>query len=143
METLNNTKPEDTENLLCPSYVAKPGAKLYGIINADGFIDYLKEPMEIDETFVKEANKGREPEKRFRFAGNCAKSGCKQWDGTSKECGLVDQIIDIIGNEESFQLQDCAIRSKCRWFSQRKGLACSQCNEVIRNIEMKIMGIEE
>ncbi|WP_052496451.1 hypothetical protein [Pedobacter lusitanus] len=123
---------------LCPGYTCKPGAKLYGIVNSGGFIDYLRVSMEIDEVFVQQASKGREPEKRFRFAGNCAKSGCKQWDGTAHECGLIDELITVVGNQEPEQLQDCPIREKCRWFAQRKGMACAQCNEVIRNIEMKL-----
>jgi hypothetical protein len=71
---------EDTNsnNLLCPSYVCKPDALLYGIVNSSGFIDYLKSTMEVTESFVEEASKGRAPEKRFRFAGNCANNGINQ-----------------------------------------------------------------
>ena len=128
----------DDESSYCPSYKVKPGAKLYGIVNKNGFINYLKSTLEINEDFISEAAKGRDPEKRFRFAGNCAKSGCKQWNSPEKECGLIDQIINIVANEEPAKLQFCPIRSKCRWFSQRKGLACAQCNKVIRNIETKM-----
>ena len=131
------------ENKLCPSYVPKPGAQLYGIVNASGFINYLNSTLEINETFIEEASKGRELDKRFRFAGNCAKSGCKQWDGQGKQCGLIDTIIQIIDNPEPQELAYCPIRSQCRWFAQRKGLACAQCNEVIRNIEMKMIEIQE
>lgn len=131
------------ENLLCPSYYAKPGAQLYGIVNGGGFIDYLQSTIEIDETFVTEAKKGRDPEKRFRFAGNCAKNGCKQWDSGGKECGLIDKVIEIVNNEEKSELQHCAIRSECRWFAQKQGLACAQCNEIIRNIETKALEAEE
>ena len=127
------------ENALCPSYVCKPGAQLYGIVNAEGKIDYLKYSLEIDETFVTIAHQGREPEKRFRFAGNCIKSGCKQWDGDSQRCGLIEKVIGLIGNAEAATLQPCAIRHSCRWFAQRQGLACAQCNEVIRNIETRFL----
>lgn len=137
MSIPDNTPNESNEQLLCPSYVCKPGAQLYGIVNKNGFIDYLKATMEINETFVQEASKGREPEKRFRFAGNCAKSGCKQWDQEGKQCGLIDQVIELFDHSIPDQLQDCPIRSRCRWFRQRKGLACAQCSEVIRNMEMK------
>lgn len=27
------------DNLLCPSYICKPGAELYGVVNASGFIN--------------------------------------------------------------------------------------------------------
>ncbi len=127
------------ENLLCPSYVCRPGVQLYGIVNSKGFIDYIKATIEIDETFVEEAHKGREPEKRFRFAGNCAKRGCKHWESNERECSLIDKLVEAIDNAESGILQPCPIREKCRWFRQRKGLACAQCNEVIRNIEVKVL----
>ena len=143
MKELNNKPEKDSENLLCPSYVCKPGAQLYGIVNSNGFIDYLKATLEVEETFVVEANKGRDPGKRFRFAGNCAKSGCKQWDGQGKQCGLIDTIIDIVDNPEPEDLQHCPIRSQCRWYKQRKGMACAQCNEVIRNIEMKMVDADK
>ncbi|QXP57165.1 hypothetical protein H0I25_05065 [Cellulophaga sp. HaHa_2_95] len=134
MKKSKNTKEE---NLLCPSYLAKPGAQLYGIINSDGYIDFLKQPIAVNETFIAQANEGRNPEKRFRFAGNCAKSGCKQWTG--KDCGLVGNIISIVANEVSKELQFCPIRTKCRWYAQEGEQACAQCNEVVRNIETKLV----
>lgn len=126
---------EKAETLLCPSYVAKPGAELYGIVNSSGLIDYLKATMEVSEAFMEEALKGREPEKRFRFAGNCAKSGCNHWNHGGGQCGLIDQVVEWIDNPVPETLQECPIRDRCRWFRQRAGLACAQCNEVIRNIE--------
>jgi hypothetical protein len=138
MRTNKAISAKNKENLVCPSYVCKPGAKLYGIINSKGIIDYLKEPIIIDDTFMVEAHKGREPEKRFRFAGNCVKSGCKQWDTSGHECGLINDVIDIIGNDTT-ELQHCSIRKKCRWYSQRGGHACAQCNEVIRNMEASLV----
>lgn len=133
---MNNHKDEAS---YCPSYIARPGAKLYGIVNNNGFINYLKDTIEVNEEFIIEASRGREPEKRFRFAGNCAKNGCKQWEKSQHECGLIDKIILIVNNAEIETLQNCPIRSKCRWFQQRKGLACAQCNEIIRNIEAKMV----
>lgn len=137
-DNLNNTD-SNSNSQLCPSYVCKPDALLYGVVNSNGFIDYLKATMEITESFVEEAYKGRAPEKRFRFAGNCAKNGCKQWDKGEQECGLIDKIIDIVDNPTAIELPYCPIRAKCRWFSQRGALACAQCSEVIRNIETKVL----
>jgi hypothetical protein len=128
-----------SQTALCPSYDCNSGAKLFGVVNSGGFIDYLKVTLEIDESFVSEAKKGREPEKRFRFAGNCAKSGCGHWNKADHQCGLIDKIIEAVGNSQNKVLQYCPIRSKCRWFLQRGGLACAQCNEVIRNIESQMM----
>ena len=133
---------KSNENLLCPSYYNKPGAQLFGIVNSSGFIDYLKTTIEIDETFVEEANKGRAPEKRFRFAGKCAKNGCNQWQKSNNQCGLVDSIIEVFDKKSTAKIPECAIREKCRWYAQRKETACINCNEVIRNIEMKMLAIE-
>lgn len=127
------------ENLLCPSFICNPGAQLYGIVNREGFTDYLRITMYIDEKFVGIARQGREPEKRFRFAGKCIQSGCKQWNAEGNACGLVDNIIDLVQNIEQEELQPCPIRKECRWFAQRKGLACAQCSEVIRNIETSML----
>ncbi|NMM49826.1 hypothetical protein [Marinigracilibium pacificum] len=122
--------------------MAKPGAKLFGIVNTNGFIDYLKATIEIDETFVEEAAKGRPPEQRFRFAGNCAKNGCKQWNGKKGACGLIDNIIEFNDNRDVKDLNPCAIRERCRWFAQRGARACSNCNDVIRNLETELLEIE-
>ena len=135
MENSNQSNNQKSNNLLCPSYPVKPGAKLYGIVNSKGFIDYLQATIEIDETFVEEAAKGRDPDKRFRFAGNCAKNGCKHWEGQQSKCGLIGNIIELVDNPETAELKPCPIRSNCRWFHQRGGLACAQCNEMIRNLE--------
>lgn len=123
-----------TENLLCPSYHCKPGASLIGIVNETGKVDFLKTPLTIDETFVKEAEKGRNPDFRFRFSGNCAKNGCGQWSKEGSKCGLINKLIDGLGNTET-NLLPCPIRQKCRWFAQEAGLACANCNEVMRKSE--------
>ena len=135
MEAPNQFDNQESNHLLCPSYYCKPGAMLYGIVNAKGFIDYLKATIEVDDFFVEEAYKGRDPDGRFRFAGNCAKNGCTHWENQQNECGLIDQVIELIDNPEQEKLKPCPIRSDCRWFRQRKGLACAQCNEMIRNLE--------
>ncbi len=133
---MEDSKTKNNENYLCPSYVAKPGAELFGIINSNGHVDYLNTTIAINEDFIARANKGRTPEKRFRFAGNCAKSGCKQWK--NHECGLVHDIVEIIENPVSEALQHCPIRQRCRWYMQRAEQACAQCNEVVRNIETQL-----
>ena len=83
------------DDYTCPSYKAIPNSsKLFGIVNEKGLIHYLKNPIEIDSFFLDEALKGRSPEKRFRFAGKCAKNGCKQWNKEGHECGLIDKVIE-------------------------------------------------
>lgn len=134
----NNETPQP-QNLLCPSYVAKPGASLFGIIQADGKVDYLPEALEVDKKFVDEAQKGRTPETRFRFAGTCAKSGCGQWDKKEHNCSLVGRIVKALDKPIQAATQDCPIRTKCRWFAQQGALACANCNEIMRNFETQLV----
>lgn len=131
---------EKQKNYTCPSYAAKPGVTLFGIINKAGTTDYLQKSIEVDDSFINKASEGRTPEKRFRFAGKCAKSGCKQWSSENSECGLIETIISVYDKPEQKELGHCDIRPTCRWYKQRKGLACAQCNEVIRNIEATLCG---
>lgn len=129
MET-NNAE----ENYLCPSYISKPGAQLFGIV-ADGKVQYLDETIVVDKTFTEAAKKGRSPESRFRFAGKCIKGGCAQWNGGKGVCGLADKLIGEIDAPPQAELQHCAIRENCRWFAQRAGDACAICSETVRNME--------
>jgi hypothetical protein len=123
-------------SLSCPSYIAKSGAELFGIINSEGQVHYLSESIVIDDDFVDEANKGRKPEERFRFAGKCIEKGCKQWETNTNMCGLTQKIIRTINNIDTLkELPNCAIRDKCRWFAQENELACANCSEVFRNQE--------
>jgi hypothetical protein len=129
MENKNNA-----EDQLCPSYISKPGAQLFGIV-ADGQVQYLDEVIVVDKTFTEAAKKGRSPESRFRFAGKCIKGSCAQWNDGKGICGLADKLIDRIDVPPKAELQHCAIRENCRWFSQRQGAACAICSETVRNLE--------
>lgn len=129
-------QPGKEGSLLCPSYLAKPGAQLFGIVNSDGRISYLRQAVSIDATFVETAREGRPPEERFRFAGKCIKNGCHQWSDTKQACTLVDHLITQMEKAVAESLPDCPIRNRCRWFHQRGQTACAQCDEVIRHHEM-------
>ncbi len=122
------------QKLLCPSYFCKPGAQLFGIVNEVGRINYLRAPLEIDETFVSEAQKGRDPEKRFRFAGACVKNGCKNWNESSAKCTLIDTIIEAFDNTGK-ELNNCSIRNSCRWYAQEGRMACANCSQIVRSIQ--------
>ena len=126
----------NSDKLLCPSYVAKPGALLYGVVNAQGQTEYLEESIRVDQTFVTEAAKGRAPEERFRFAGACISKGCRQWDTASAGCGLVGKIVENMNRKAEADLPECGIRPTCRWFAQQGSVACASCPEMIRNIKV-------
>lgn len=129
---MNDKKTE--EDYLCPSYLSKPGAQLFGIVE-DGKVQYLEEAIIVDKTFTEAAKKGRSAESRFRFAGKCIKGGCAQWNNGSGVCGLTDKLIDEVSAAPAAELQHCAIREKCRWFAQRGATACAICSESVRNME--------
>ncbi|HEV7381323.1 MAG TPA: hypothetical protein VGN64_16105 [Dyadobacter sp.] len=133
METPRNPAGDP---LLCPGYISKPGAKLFGIQNGEGKIDYLRQTITIDQTFVDSAQQGRPAEERFRFAGKCIEKGCHQWDDTSHQCGLAGAIIERMNSPLSNAPKHCPIRNRCRWFAQRGMDACANCNDIIRNLEV-------
>lgn len=139
MNQVTHRKPGKEESLLCPSYIAKPGAQLFGIVNAENRISYLPQPITIDATFVEAAREGRPAEERFRFAGKCIQNGCHQWNDARKACSLVDRLIEQLEKTVQAALPDCPIRDRCRWFRQRGETACAQCDEVIRHNEMAFL----
>lgn len=118
------------ETILCPSSICIEGSALLGIVNAEGTVDILPDPIPVDEAFVEEANKGRKPETRFRFTNTCVQKECQQWNGHG--CGVIDQVQKLINIEESLQqLPACGIRSRCRWYLQNGATSCSACVYVI------------
>jgi len=124
-------------SLLCPSSIAKPGAALFGVQTAAGQIEYLEQPIVVDQTFVDKARQGRAPEERFRFASNCAKSGCGHWDSGQSGCSLVGKVVDAMNRKAAETLGACAIRTNCRWYHQEGALACASCDEVVRNVRIQ------
>lgn len=117
---------------LCPSTTAGPGTALIGIVGADGRVGILGRPLPVDADFLARARRGRAPEKRFRFAGACVRSSCRQWsDG---RCGVIDRVLAITGEAASAAdrpLPPCGICGRCRWFAQRGGAACHACPEIV------------
>lgn len=126
--------PGNTHQTLCPSSKCRDGSLLLGIVKEDGHVDMLKQAIPITEDFVNTAMQGRLPEMRFRFAGNCAKNGCRQWTGT--RCGIIDKMLNHIQDAipESDGLPACSIRSQCRWYNQNGAEACKICPWVITEV---------
>ncbi|WP_439581754.1 hypothetical protein [Dyadobacter bucti] len=130
------------ESLQCPSYIAKPGADLFGILGKDGKVEYLEEPIRIDKTFVEaakvhEEKTGRSAEERFRFSGKCIEGVCSQWSHENSHCSLVGRVIEAMNKkvEAENSLMPCSIRHSCRWYAQQGALACANCNEIVRVVE--------
>lgn len=118
--------------LLCPSARCEPGAILLGIVGRDGRVGYLSTQMVVDERFVENARRGRDPEKRFRFAQPCVEAPCGYWrDG---RCGVVDGVV-AQAEPLAAPLPRCSIRADCRWFAQRGPDACAVCPLVVTDVE--------
>lgn len=115
---------------MCPSYLGKVGAQLFGVVNKDGKVQFIT-PLAVTEDFI-EQNKNLE--QRFRFTGKCVEKGCAQWNNEESKCSLSRKVqnLDLNKNKE---LSYCPIRSQCRWFSQDGNDACFSCNEITRNME--------
>lgn len=116
------------DDRLCPSSLAEVGGALIGVVGADGRVGLLGRPLPVDADFLEVARRGRAPEKRFRFAAPCVRSECRQWSGG--RCGVIERVLAITG-EVDRPLPPCGIRARCRWFSQRGGVACHACPEIV------------
>lgn len=121
-------------NKLCPSSDCSKGAVLIGIVQQDHTVTLLENTLPIDATFIEKASQPGvpAPEKRFRFARPCAKGGCKQWNGTA--CTVISTLDELnkgVWPDEHEGLRPCAIRDRCRWFSQIGKKACSMCKYVV------------
>jgi hypothetical protein len=121
---------ESGENKMCPSSTCHTGALLLGVVQSDKKIALLQTPMPVTEDFVEKAFKAGDPEKRLRFAGRCAKSGCSQWTGS--RCGVIDDAMKQMEFAiDNVALPKCDIRPDCRWFNQNGADACKVCPYII------------
>lgn len=123
---------------MCPSYVGKVGAQLFGVVNKDGKVQFIT-PLTVTEEFIQQNDN---LEQRFRFTGKCVEKGCAQWNNEGSKCSLSQKVqdLDTIKNTE---LSFCPIRSQCRWFSQDGKDACFSCNEITRNMEELLLNFEK
>jgi hypothetical protein len=63
-----SAEPHQDSDRLCPSARCEEGAILLSVVGADGVVGYVRPQITVDEDFVRQAHKGRTPEKRFRFS---------------------------------------------------------------------------
>jgi hypothetical protein len=116
----------------CVPATSVSAARLIGIVQGDGSVAFLGQPLTIDRQFVDVAAQGRPAELRFRFASPCAKSGCANWSGCG--CGIATSITQSIAAAAS-ELPNCGIRPQCRWFREHGARACAVCPEIVRGAE--------
>lgn len=120
-------KPADRP--LCPSAPLTSKALLFGVVTEGGQIAFLEKAVAVDARFVEDANRGREPERRFRFAAPCASVGCSNWNGG---CTLPERVATDLGTvDEDREVPVCAIRTRCVWHQQSGASACRGCRFVV------------
>jgi hypothetical protein len=125
---------------MCPSYIGKVGAQLFGVVNKEGKVQFIT-PLTVTEDFL-ELNKDQNSlEQRFRFTGKCVEKGCTQWNNEESKCSLSQKVQNLNINQSS-ELSFCPIRSQCRWFFQDGKEACFSCNEITRNMEELLLNLE-
>jgi hypothetical protein len=98
----------------------------------DGRVAFSADRIKVDADFVESAREGRKPEKRFRFAGPCIKTGCGQWSGS--RCGVIDHVAEEFAAHAVAELPECSIRNDCRWFAQLGAEACGVCPLVVTDL---------
>jgi len=118
-----------TPSVLCPSARCEDEALLLGVVQEDGQIGFLGNPIEIDAEFVARARTGRAPERRFRFATGCVEGACRQWTGT--RCGVIDGVLERLALNDGRPVPRCGIRAHCRWYRQSGLDACHACPLIV------------
>jgi hypothetical protein len=127
-----SAEPASRSVKACPSSACQEGALLLGVMTDAGTLAYVQPPTRVNAEFVSRAQALGRPERRFRFSLPCIESGCPQWTGSG--CAVVDEVLeDAEGDEPAVpaQLPHCAIRSSCRWYSQRGAAACAVCPLIV------------
>lgn len=116
---------------LCPSARCDAGALLFGVVQANGAVSLLAEPLEVDQDFVAAARQGRAPEARFRFAAPCQCNACPNWQ--AQRCTVIDDVLLELGDQALAEqaLPRCTLRPHCRWYEQQGASACAACSLVI------------
>ncbi len=118
---------------MCPSYLGKTGAQLFGVLGKNGKVNFIT-PLTVTEEFLELNKQKSNLEQRFRFTGKCVEKGCSQWNHVESKCSLSKKVQDFDASSIK-NLSFCPIRSQCRWYSQDGENACFSCNEVTRNME--------
>lgn len=115
---------------LCPSATAQEGALLLGVIGADQSVRMLSEPEPLTAELAEAVAAVDAPERQFRFANRCVKSGCNQW--YEGRCGVIDLVMSFNQHlTEPANRPFCAIRPQCRWHKQTGSKACLVCPFIV------------
>lgn len=129
--TTHDHDPGPARAHACPSSPLHARASLLGLVRRDGRVDFLGEPIPVNEEFVQISRKGGPVGARFRFTGRCMASGCAQWEAGAQRCQVAARAVQREPVAEVAAPPACGIRSTCRWLAQEGEAACRVCREVV------------
>ncbi len=114
----------------CPSSPLHRRANVLGLVRRSGRVQFLGDPLPVNEEFIQIAVKGRSVGQRFRFSGPCLKCCCAQWQDGG--CSVAVETMSRAQPEAvTSELPECGIRATCRWFAQEGATICRACPEVL------------
>ena len=114
---------------VCPSSSVRHATHLIGVVGPDARIRFVSPPLDLTTEFRDRSAEMGEPERRFRFAGPCIEEECAQWAGG--RCGVIDEVVATFDIAEHSPERRCAVRPRCRWYSQRGRDACEVCDWIV------------
>lgn len=79
------------QTIMCPSAACEDGALLLGRQGANGVVAFATRPVRLDAKAASGLRAAGDPERAFRFASPCARSGCAQWG--QGRCGVIDLVL--------------------------------------------------
>jgi hypothetical protein len=131
---LSSGEPPATESIStqswCPSsHDAEETALVFAVVEgtpAEPRATYLRRSLPL--VAVRHLAAGVAVEEVFRVAAPCAGSGCVHFD--DNQCSLAQRVVDELEPVQD-ALPRCAIRSRCRWWSEQGIAACRRCPQVV------------
>jgi hypothetical protein len=113
--------------IACPSAPCEEDSRLFGVVGVTGRVGYVTPSLAVTTEFVRRAEAGGSPTKRFRFTAPCIGVSCTQWDGQGCRIGSALAAGSVAAGLDAAELPECGIRAACRWFGQEGGAACAAC----------------
>ena len=115
--------------ILCPAHRCQSGSQLLGGTKA-----ILPQTLPIDEFFIQKVKQHAiTPERRYCFTNKCIEGGCKQWNG--KDCNVTEKVVQFLdGLPIQETLPTCSIRNDCRWYIQKRDVACKTCSLFVTEV---------